>query len=61
MAKTYKQLEDELSAVLERVETASYDELDDLLKDYDNGIKIVSLMQDKLVKAKNTVKKVNKT
>lgn len=56
--KTYKQLEVELSEVLERVENGSYDELDMLLKDYGLGIKIVEELEEKLKTAKNTIKKV---
>ena len=57
--KTYKQLEEELATILERVEHASYDELDELLKDYDAGSKIITELQKKLDSAKNKVKKVN--
>ena len=57
--KTYKQLEDELAKILERVEHASYDELDDLLKDYDAGSKIIAALQKKLDTAKNKINKVN--
>lgn len=59
MPKTYKELEAELSTVLERVENASYDELDDLLKDYDKGMKLIEELENKLKTAKNTIKKVN--
>ena len=57
--KTYRQLEDELSTVLERVENATYEELDDLLKDYDKGMKIITELQKKLQSAQNSIKKVN--
>lgn len=56
--KTYKQLEAELSEVLERVENGSYDELDLLLNDYATGIKIIEELEDKLKSAKNSIKKV---
>ena len=56
--KTYKQLEQELSKILDRVENAEYDELDDLLKDYDQGTELIAKLQKKLETAKNTVKKV---
>jgi len=58
--KSYKQLEDELHSILERVEHGSYDELDELLKDYDEGIKLIEEMQKKLKTAKNTIKKAKK-
>jgi len=59
MAKesTFKELEQELDAVLERVESASYDELDDLLKDYDAGKKLIEQLEKKLTTAKNSIKK----
>ena len=56
--KTYKELETELSEVLERVENCSYDELDVLLADYEQGIKTIQSLEEKLKNAKNTIKKV---
>lgn len=56
--KTYKQLETDLSKVLERVENGSYEELDMLLKDYSEGIKIIEELEEKLKTAKNSIKKV---
>ena len=55
--KSFKELEQELDAVLERVESASYDELDDLLKDYDTGKKLIDQLEEKLTTAKNSIKK----
>ncbi len=60
MKKTYKELEEELQAVLERVENASYDELDEVLKDYDAGTRLIEELQKKLDTAKNTIKKASK-
>ena len=57
--KSYRDLEKELSEVLDRVESESYDELDSLLKDYDKGMKLISELQKKLETAKNSIKKVN--
>jgi exodeoxyribonuclease VII small subunit len=56
--QSYKELETELNKVLDRVEHGSYDELDDLLKDYDTGMKLIASLQNKLETAKNSVKKV---
>lgn len=56
--KTYKELEKELSEVIERVENGSYDELDVLLADYEQGIEIIEALEKKLKSAKNTIKKV---
>jgi exonuclease VII small subunit len=58
--KTYKQLEEELNTVLERVEHESYEELDLLLADYDKGIELIAQLQEKLENAKNSIKKVTK-
>ncbi len=56
--RSYKQLEAELAEVLDRVEHADYDELDDLLADYDKGKKIITELEKRLDSAKNTIKKV---
>lgn len=56
--KSYKELENQLSAILERVEDSTYDELDDLLKDYNEGKKIIDKLQKRIALAKNTIKKV---
>jgi exodeoxyribonuclease VII small subunit len=57
--KSYKDIEEELRVVLDRVEHDSYEELDDLLKDYDTGMKLIATLQEKLETAKNTIKKAN--
>jgi exodeoxyribonuclease VII small subunit len=59
--QSYKELEAELHELLDRVEHQSYDELDDLLKDYDTGMKLIASLQEKLETAKNTVKKAIKS
>jgi len=56
--KTYKQLEQELGEVLKRVENESYDEIDELLKDYEKGMTLASQLEEKLKTAKNTIVKV---
>ncbi len=58
--KSYKQLEQELNEVLSRVESGSYDEIDELLKDYEKGMAIANLLEEKLKTAKNTIIKVKK-
>ncbi len=55
---SYKELEAELHELLDRIEHDSYDELDNLLKDYDKGMKLIADLQARLEKAKNSVKKV---
>lgn len=58
--KSYRQLEEELEEILERVEHVNYDELDDLLKDYDAGKKLIAQLEERLKTAKNSIKKVSK-
>lgn len=58
--KSFRELEGELTAVLQRVEQAEYDELDDLLKDYEVGKKLIEELEKKLENAKNSIKKVVK-
>jgi exodeoxyribonuclease VII small subunit len=58
--KSYRELQDELATILERVEHASYEELDELLKDYDQGMKLVASLEKKLATAKNSIKKAPK-
>jgi len=58
--KSYRALQDELSTILERVEHASYEELDELLKDYNAGIKLIESLERKLETAKNTISKATK-
>ncbi len=56
--KSFRELEQELSRVLSRVEQAEYEELDDLLADYKSGKKIIESLEKKLANAKNTIKRV---
>lgn len=57
---SYKKLEADLAIIVDKVENSSYEELDDLLKDYDRGIALVERLQKKLTTAKNTIKKAKK-
>lgn len=59
-SKSYKQLEQELNEVLGRVESGSYDEIDELLKDYEKGMAIANQLEEKLKTAKNTIIKIKK-
>ncbi len=59
--KSYRILEEELENILERVEHASYNELDELLKDYNAGMKLIEVLEKKLETAKNTIKKAVKS
>lgn len=58
--KTFKQLEEELHVVLDRVEHAEYDELDELLSDYKQGKKLISELEKRLETATVEVNKVIK-
>ena len=58
--KSFKELEQALDEVMERVESANYDELDELLKDYEQGKKLIKQLERKLKTAKNTIKKAHK-
>ena len=55
--KSFKMLENELDSIMERIETASYDELDDLLKDYEAGKKLIAELEKRLETAKNKITK----
>ncbi len=57
--KSYKDLEAELADVLDRVEHSDYDELDDLLLDYEKGKKLIAELEKRLDSAKNSIKKVS--
>lgn len=58
--KSFRELEQELAQVLNRVEQAEYEELDELLADYETGKKIIESLEKKLLEAKNTINKVKK-
>lgn len=58
--KTFRELERELETVLGRVERAEYDDLDDLLADYETGKKLIDELEKKLVEAQNSINKVAK-
>ncbi len=55
--QSYKQLEAKLQEILERVENATYDDLDTLIEDYNSGMKLIAELETKLKTAKNTIKK----
>jgi exodeoxyribonuclease VII small subunit len=55
--KSFKSLEDELASVLNRIENADYDDLDDLLADYEKGSKIIAELEKRLKNAKNQIVK----
>ena len=58
--KSFRELEQELSEVLRRVEEAEYEELDELMADYNIGKKLIESLEKKLRDAKNTINKVKK-
>ena len=54
----YKDLDEKLSEIISRVEQGKYEDIDEMLKDYDEGVKLIKVMQDRLEKAKNKINKV---
>lgn len=58
--KSFRQLESELETILDKVEHSSYEELDDLLKDYEAGKKLIKELESRLETAKNSVVKAAK-
>ena len=58
--KSFKQLEEELSAILERIEHAEYDELDDLLDDYKAGKELIAELESRLESATVEVNNIMK-
>lgn len=59
--KSFSELEQDLAAIMRRVEESDYDDLDDLLTDYDKGKKLIDELGKRLEAAKNTIKKPGKT
>ena len=59
--KSYKMLETELNEVLQRVEHADYEELDELLADYEQGKKLIAELEKRLETAKNAITNVSNT
>ena len=57
--KTYQQLQAELEQIVERMERGAYDELEDLLSDHEQGMKLVESLEDKLAQAKLTITKAS--
>ena len=58
MAKTYRELEQELNEILNRSEQSVYDDVDSMIKDYDKGMKIVKELESMLKEAKNKISKI---
>lgn len=57
-AKSFRELEAELQIVLNRLEHGEYDDLEDMLRDHEAGMRIVTQLEEKLESAKATIKKV---
>ena len=55
---SYKKLEQELNEIMRKIEVGDYEDLDQMLKDYAAGTKLVEQMQKKLDSAKNKINKV---
>jgi exodeoxyribonuclease VII small subunit len=59
--KSFRQLESELEQIIQKVESKSYEELDDLLQDYAAGKKMIAELESRLEHAKNTIIKAKKS
>ncbi len=57
---SYKELETQLNTILRQIEDSSYDELDNLLEDYEKGMKLIEELQNRLKTAKNRITKAKK-
>lgn len=53
--KTFKQLENDLAAIVNRVELGHYSELEDMLKDYEAAKKIIAELEKRLNSAKISI------
>lgn len=58
--KSYKDLERELGELLDRIERAEYDDLDQMLADHKAANSLIDKLQTKLTDAQNTIRKVAK-
>ncbi len=54
--KSYKQLKAELDELLTSFETAAHDDVDAMLKDYDEALKIIKQLETQLTAAEKKLK-----
>ena len=54
--KSYKDLRAELDELLEKFETASHSDVDVMIEDYDNAMKLISQLEKKLAGASKKLK-----
>ncbi len=57
--KTYKELESELSLILDKIDQAEHEDLDDLLKDFEHGQNIIKELEQRLKTAKIKIATIN--
>ncbi|MCA9324299.1 exodeoxyribonuclease VII small subunit [Candidatus Saccharibacteria bacterium] len=58
--KSYTQAQAELQEVLERFERSAHEDVDQLLADYDKGMKLIAELEAHLKDAELTLKKMQK-
>lgn len=58
MKKSYKQLQEELSKILDTFEQSSHDDVDMMLADYEKGMAIIKEIETMLEKAELKLKKI---
>ena len=54
---SFRDQEQELEAVLNKVEDGSYEDINELLEDYKRGKKLIEKLEKRLETAKNTITK----
>lgn len=57
--KKFSELERELSEVTARIERSEYEELDEMLADYETGKNLIAELEKRLETAKNSIRKAN--
>ncbi len=57
--KTYKQLQDELQLLMDKFERSVHEDVDELLKDYDAGKKLIAELEKHLQQAELKLKKAS--
>lgn len=58
--KSYAHLQAELDTILEKFERSGHDDVDDLLVDYEKGIKLINSLNERLEQAEISLKKIKK-
>ena len=59
--KTTRQLEVEINQLLSKIESSDYDDIQQMIADYEQAKKLVDILQKRLTDAENTIKKISKS